>query len=98
MSMEVQSFLLSLDVAVGPVFLRIDNSAAVSSAPTVVPTNWRNRHYSMFTQGLREEVLKGRLKWSWVPWGEMLADGLTKILKGEALNAFRASVGLAQLG
>eukprot|EP00971_Amphidinium_carterae_P282961 5617243-Amphidinium_carterae.1 len=60
-AIEAQSFLKSVDIEVSPIRLCTDNSTAVSDAPT----SWRNRHLSMFTQRLREEVQEKRLQWQW---------------------------------
>ena len=87
---ELQNFFGMIGIYIPKLTLLTDNSAAVSSAPA----SWRNRHFSMFTQRLREEVALGHLEWKWIASSKMLADGLTKILRGDALTHFRVTVGL----
>ena len=90
-AVELQTFLRPPGLPVVELKLSTDKSAAVARALIT----WRHRCFSMFTCRLQEECNAGRLTWRWIASSYMAADGLTKVLKGDAMAAFRNTIGLS---
>eukprot|EP00971_Amphidinium_carterae_P202408 4016152-Amphidinium_carterae.1 len=87
---EAKAFLEELGIIDQPILLFTDNQASLSNAST----GWRNRHFSMMSRKLNEEVAEGRLVWSWLPGTLQIGDGFTKVLPKDKLYQFRQEIGL----
>ncbi|EED15707.1 reverse transcriptase family protein [Talaromyces stipitatus ATCC 10500] len=55
------------------------------------------QHIDIYHYWLRQEVRCGRLHIEWVPTKEMIADGLTKVLKGQQFLDWRKHQGLTDI-
>ena len=83
----------SVGVNIGLVEMRTDNSAA--ERLSIEGSSWRTRHYAVKASGIRQQVRLGLLKLSHVGTKDQRADGLTKVLPKEGIEAFRRQLNLA---
>ena len=82
----------SVGVDVGVVGIRTDNSAAEQLS--IEGSSWRTRHFSVKAKGIRQQVRLGLINLSHVSTKECRADGLTKVLPKEGIEAFRLQLNL----
>ncbi|EED21271.1 hypothetical protein TSTA_085020 [Talaromyces stipitatus ATCC 10500] len=78
--------------------IRCDNKQTVLLLTREDPHFRTNlRHIDIYHHWLRQEVQCGRLHIEWVPTKEMIADGLTKVLKGQQFLDWRKHQGLTDI-
>ncbi|KAJ6111048.1 hypothetical protein N7486_003283 [Penicillium sp. IBT 16267x] len=61
------------------------------------PFDTKLRHVDIHGHWLRQEVREGRIRIRWVPTGQMVADGLTKVLPRQKHEAFVKMLGLVDV-
>ena len=74
----VMLMLAELDQNTSLIFLRCDNSAALSMVGESASRAWRSRHISIRGHILDEAVREGEVQFTYVGTKEQRADGLTK--------------------
>lgn len=78
--------------------IECDNSRIVDLINSEdIPFDTKLRHMDIHGHWLRQEVKEGRIRIRWVPTGQMVADGLTKVLPRQKHEAFVKMLGLVDV-
>lgn len=78
--------------------IECDNSRIVDLINSEdTPFDTKLRYVDIHGHWLRQEVKEGRIRIRWVPTGQMVADGLTKVLPRQKHEAFVKMLGLVDV-
>ncbi|KAJ6103817.1 hypothetical protein N7486_004039 [Penicillium sp. IBT 16267x] len=82
----------------GKLTIECDNARTVDLINAEdTPFDTKLRHVDIHGHWLRQEVREGRIRIRWVPTGQMVADGLTKVLPRQKHEAFVKLLGLVDV-
>lgn len=99
--MFISRLLRSLHVKVNNklgIVIHCDNQQTIKLVKMEIGLlNSRLRHVDIHNHWLRQEVEKGTIRVEYVPSGDMIADGLTKVLTNTSFAAFIQQLGLVDI-
>ena len=89
----IQSLCSEMGIKTGPIDLCVDNQGAIFLASNPAQEH-RSKHIDIKYHHIREAVNEGKVRLTFVPTNEQIADVLTKNLSFDKLKFFRKKLGL----
>jgi hypothetical protein len=80
-----------------PTIIHQDNNAAITMIDINSVDFWRNKHWLVHRNYIREDVEYKECKLKYTPTEDMIADRGTKPLNAKTLKIFMGAIGMGQM-